>query len=131
MAAGHPHRRSHHIRQAAPPTPRPGPSRHTWQGDAFSGGLIGLLVCFAAIALLVTGRYPRGLYNLRRHEPLGTPAVIAYAALMTDAYPPFRLNQAGPACPPPHPMTSHQHRPLLPRPHRSAEGPCGRPRHKT
>ena len=29
-----------------------GASGHTWQGDAFYGGLIGLLVLFAAIALL-------------------------------------------------------------------------------
>ncbi len=33
-----------------------GGSRHAWQADALSGGLIGLLVCFAAITLLVAGR---------------------------------------------------------------------------
>ena len=33
------------------------------QGAALSGGLIGLLVCFAAITLPVAGRYPRGLYD--------------------------------------------------------------------
>ena len=38
-------------------------SGHTWQADVLSGGLIGLLVCFAAIALLVAGRYPKGLYD--------------------------------------------------------------------
>ena len=42
--------------------------------------------------------------------------VIAYATLMTDAYPPFRLDQDGAASPHPHPMTSHQPRPLRPRP---------------
>jgi hypothetical protein len=32
-----------------------GGAGNTWQADALSGGLIGLLVIFAAIALLVTG----------------------------------------------------------------------------
>ena len=40
-----------------------GASGNMWQGDAFYGGLIGLLVFFAAIALLVAGRYPRGLHD--------------------------------------------------------------------
>ena len=40
-----------------------GASGNMWQGDAFYGRLIGLLVFFAAIALLVAGRYPRGLHD--------------------------------------------------------------------
>ncbi|HEX9040500.1 MAG TPA: DUF4389 domain-containing protein [Trebonia sp.] len=68
---------------------------HAWQSDAFSGGLIGLLVVFAAIALLFADRYPRGLYNLVVGMNRWTFRVIAYAALMTDAYPPFRLDQGG------------------------------------
>src|SRR5205085_12076469 len=76
----------------------------TWQASAFSGGLIGLLVFFAAIALLVAGRYPRGLYDLIVGMNRWAIRVVAYAALVTDAYPPFRLDPGGagvPAAPAP------------------------------
>ncbi len=79
-------------------------SGHAWPTDALSGGLIGLLVCFAAITLLFAGRYPRGLYNIIVGMNRWVVRVIAYAALMTDAYPPFRLDQGGtgvPAAPTP------------------------------
>lgn len=64
-------------------------------GFVFSGGLLGLAVGIAAIALLFTGRYPVGLYNLIMGVMRWTYRVIAYVALMTDDYPPFRLDQGG------------------------------------
>jgi Domain of unknown function (DUF4389) len=62
---------------------------------ASEGGLIALLVCFAAIALLFTARYPRGLYDLVVGLNRWVLRVVAYVALMTDSYPPFRLDQGG------------------------------------
>jgi hypothetical protein len=79
-----------------------------WLGPVGGAGILGLLVVIAGCILLLTGRYPLPLYNVVVGMNRWVYRVAAYAALMTDTYPPFRLDQGGseplPVVPAPAPM---------------------------
>lgn len=65
---------------------------------AFGGGLravTGLLTLYAGIALAFTGVYPRGIFDLVIGLNRWALRVAVYASLLTDVYPPFRLDQGG------------------------------------
>ena len=74
-----------------------------WAGDfgggegalRFGGGLMSILVFIALVVLLFGGRYPRGLFDLVMGLNRWVIRVAAYAGLMRDEYPPFRLDMGG------------------------------------
>ena len=94
MAARHPapdHRFPHRRRH--PP--------YWWTDYDWSSGfqpiggysVLNLLVVIAGFFLLITGRYPRAMFDLLLGINRWLYRVLAYVALMRDEYPPFRLDQ--------------------------------------
>ncbi|WP_369029687.1 DUF4389 domain-containing protein [Streptomyces adonidis] len=61
----------------------------------WDGGLVAVLTVIAALAMTVTGKYPQSLFDLILGLNRWVLRVAAYAALLTDAYPPFRLDMGG------------------------------------
>jgi hypothetical protein len=59
------------------------------------GGLIALLALIAAVIMAISGRYPQQIFDLIMGLNRWCYRVLAYAALMRDEYPPFRLDTGG------------------------------------
>jgi hypothetical protein len=60
-------------------------------GESRFPGLVGVLAIFGAVAVLFTGKYPEDIFKLVVGMNRWSYRVAAYALLMTDQYPPFRL----------------------------------------
>ena len=69
----------------------------TWGsgGYFFGAGLIGILALVGGITLAITAHYPTQVYDFVLGMQRWTYRVLAYAALMRDEYPPFRLDTGG------------------------------------
>jgi hypothetical protein len=74
------------------------------------GGLVALLALVAIIITAATSQYPKGLFDFIMGLNRWCFRVLAYAALLRDEYPPFRLVQGGidPGTPPPTADAAHE-----------------------
>ncbi|MBA7640494.1 hypothetical protein ES703_48161 [subsurface metagenome] len=57
------------------------------------GGLISILVIFAGVVLLFRGKYHTDIFDFVMGMNRWSYRVAGYSALMTDRYPPFRLDE--------------------------------------
>jgi hypothetical protein len=63
-----------------------------WGLQTWGASLIGVLVFFAGVSLAFRDSYPLGIFEFVMGMNRWAVRVLAYAALMRDEYPPFRLD---------------------------------------
>jgi hypothetical protein len=68
---------------------------HNWSWGWGGGGLVGILTMVAGVILLITGQYPGAVFDVVLGLQRWVFRVAGYACLMTDEYPPFRLDLGG------------------------------------
>ncbi|WRZ88920.1 DUF4389 domain-containing protein [Streptomyces sp. NBC_01007] len=66
-----------------------------YDAGRWGGGLLAVLTLIAGVLLAFTEKYPKDLYDLIMGLNRWVLRVAAYSALMTDVYPPFRLDMGG------------------------------------
>jgi hypothetical protein len=66
-----------------------------WGIRFWSPGLVGVIVFFAGVVLLFRQRYPRDMFDFVMGMDRWSLRVAAYAGLLRDEYPPFRLDMGG------------------------------------
>jgi hypothetical protein len=66
-----------------------------WHLGWWDGGLVAVLTLIAAVTMAFTEKYPRDLFDLILGLNRWVLRVAAHASLMTDTYPPFRLDMGG------------------------------------
>jgi hypothetical protein len=75
-------------------------------------GVASIGITVIATQLAITGQHPRGLYDLFTGVARWSLRVLAYVALLTDVYPPFRLDQ-GPTEPIDDQLESESRTPII------------------
>ncbi|MEO8094272.1 MAG: DUF4389 domain-containing protein [Pseudolysinimonas sp.] len=66
--------------------------QHPSQAATGAFSILNILVVIAGVFLLITGRYPRPLFEFLLGLNRWVYRVLAYVAFMRDEYPPFRLD---------------------------------------